>query len=89
MVIIIKTNASVNIEDSIVEVDPQLFFQRLIVFIQRSVGSARTLWVYMLHIFQDTHYVFDGESLLQRLPQTIGRRFDEICQFSKYYLLNN
>ena len=34
MVIIIKTNASVNIQDSVVEVDPLLFFQRLIVFIQ-------------------------------------------------------
>ena len=34
MVITIKTNASVNIEDSVAEVDPQLFFQRLIVFIQ-------------------------------------------------------
>ena len=34
MVIIIKTNASVNIADSVVEVDPRLFFQRLIVFIQ-------------------------------------------------------
>ena len=34
MVITIKTNASVSIEDSVVEVDPQLFFQRLIVFIQ-------------------------------------------------------
>ena len=34
MVIIIKTNSSVNIQDSVVEVDPLLFFQRLIVFIQ-------------------------------------------------------
>ena len=32
--IIIKTNVSVNIEDSVVEVDPRLFLQRLIVFIQ-------------------------------------------------------
>ena len=34
MTITIKTNASVNIEASVVEVDPQLFFQRLVVFIQ-------------------------------------------------------
>ena len=34
MVIIIKTNVSFNIEDSIVEVDPRLLFQRLLVFIQ-------------------------------------------------------
>ena len=34
MVIIIKTNASVNIEDSVVDVEPRLFLQRLIVFIQ-------------------------------------------------------
>ena len=34
MPIIIKINAFVNIEDSVVEVDPRLFFQRLIVFIQ-------------------------------------------------------
>ena len=32
--IIIKANASVNIEDIVVEVDLQFFFQRLIVFIQ-------------------------------------------------------
>ena len=34
MAIIIKTNASVNIEDSVEEDDPWLFFQRLIVSIQ-------------------------------------------------------
>ena len=34
MVIIVKTNASFNIEDSVVDVDPRLFIQRLIVFIQ-------------------------------------------------------
>ena len=34
MAIVIKTNASVNIEDSVVEVDPRLFFQRLMVFFQ-------------------------------------------------------
>ena len=34
MLIIIKTNASVNIEDSLVEVDPRLFSQWLIVFVQ-------------------------------------------------------
>ena len=35
MTITIKTNASVNIEASVVEVDPQLFFQRfLVVFIK-------------------------------------------------------
>ena len=34
MVIIIKANVSFNIEDSIVEVDPRLLFQRLLVFIQ-------------------------------------------------------
>ena len=32
-VIIIKTNTSVNIQDNVVEVDPRLFFQKLIVFI--------------------------------------------------------
>ena len=35
MAIIIKTNAPVNIEDSVVEVDPRLFFRRLIVSNQR------------------------------------------------------
>ena len=34
MTITIKTNASVNIEKGMVEVDIQLFFQRLIVFTQ-------------------------------------------------------
>ena len=34
MAIIIKTNASDNIEDNVVDVDLQSFFQRLIVFIQ-------------------------------------------------------
>ena len=34
MVIIIKINASVNIEDGVVEADPWFFFQRLIIFIQ-------------------------------------------------------
>ena len=34
MTIIIKTNACVNIEDRVVEIDPRFFFQRLIVFIQ-------------------------------------------------------
>ena len=34
MAIIIKTNVSVNIEDSVVEVHPRLFFERLIAFIQ-------------------------------------------------------
>ena len=34
MAIITKTNAFVNIEESVVEVDPRLFFERLIVFIQ-------------------------------------------------------
>ena len=34
MTIIIKTSDSVNIKDSVVKVDPQLFFQRLIVSIQ-------------------------------------------------------
>ena len=34
MAIIIKTKASNNIEDSVVDVDPHSFFQRLIVFIQ-------------------------------------------------------
>ena len=34
MVIFINTNASVHIQGSVVEVDPQLLFQRLIVFIQ-------------------------------------------------------
>ena len=43
----------------------------------------------MPHIFQDTHYVFAGESLLQRLPLTVGRTFNEMCQSSKHYLLNN
>ena len=43
MVIIIKNNTSVSIEDCLVEVDPRLPFQRLIVFIQPSIGSARTL----------------------------------------------
>ena len=45
MVIIIKNNTSVSIEDCLVEGDPRLPFQRLIVFIQLSIGSARTLWV--------------------------------------------
>ena len=45
MVIIIKNNTSVSIEDCLVEGDPRLPFQRLIVFIQPSIGSARTLWV--------------------------------------------
>ena len=43
----------------------------------------------MPYIFQDTHFVFDGESLLQRLPWNVGRTFDEICQSSKHYLLSN
>ena len=43
----------------------------------------------MPDIFQDTHYVFDEESLWQRLPRTVGRTFDEMCQSSKRYLLNN
>ena len=43
----------------------------------------------MSDIVQDTHYVFDGESLLQRLPQTVGRTFDEIFQSFKRYLLSN
>ena len=43
----------------------------------------------MSDIVQDTHYVFDGESLLQRLPRTVGRTFDEICQSFKRYLLSN
>ena len=47
------------------------------------------LWLYMPDIFQDTHYVFDEESLWQRLPRTVGRTFDEMCQSSKRYLLNN
>ena len=34
----------------------------------------------MPHIVQDTHYVFDGESLLLRFPRIVGRTFDEICQ---------
>ena len=34
MAIIIKTKVSFNIEDSVVEDDPRLFFQRLIVFIE-------------------------------------------------------
>ena len=34
MVIIIKTNASANIEDSLVDVDHRLFFEKLIVFTQ-------------------------------------------------------
>ena len=63
--------------------------QRLTVFIQPSIGSARTLLVYMPHIFQDTHYVFDEEPLLQRLPRTVRRTFDQICQSFKHYLLNN
>ena len=33
MAITIKTNASVNIEDSVIEVDPKLCFQILIAFI--------------------------------------------------------
>ena len=43
----------------------------------------------MLDIFQDNNYVSDGVSFLQRLPRTIGRMFDEICQSPKNYLLNN
>ena len=42
----------------------------------------------MPDVFPDTHYAFDGESLLQRLPRNVGRTFDEICQSSKHYLLN-
>ena len=43
----------------------------------------------MPNIFQDTHYVFDEGSLLQRLPWTVESTFDEICQSFKHYLLNN
>ena len=43
----------------------------------------------MPDIFQDTHYLFDGGSLLQRFPWTVGRTFDEICQSFKHYLLNS
>ena len=43
----------------------------------------------MPDIFQETHYVFDGGSLLQRLPWTFGVMRDEICQSFKHYLLNN
>ena len=43
----------------------------------------------MPDIFQDTHYAFDGGSLLQRLPWTVGSTFDEMCQSFKHYLLNN
>ena len=39
MAIIIKTSDSVNIKDSVVKVDPQLFFQRLIVSIQPEEGA--------------------------------------------------
>ena len=45
--------------------------------------------MYIPDIFQETHYVFDGGSLLQRLPWTFGVTFDEICQSFKHYLLNN
>ena len=105
----------------VVEVDPRLFFQRLIVFFQpEEINDAFNyelcirpsslldkkglmneaheselknalldqlgLWVYMPDIFQDNHYLFDGESLLQRLLRTAGSTFDEICQSSKHYL---
>ena len=124
MAIIIKTNASNNIEDSVVDVDPQSFFQRLIVFTQpeeikdafsyqlcirpisffdkkcltngthksglkNALLDQLRLCVYMPDIFQDTHYVSDEESLWQRLPRTVGKTFDEMCQSSKRYLLNN
>ena len=42
----------------------------------------------MSDILQDTNYVLDGWSLLQRLPWTVGSTFDEICQSFKNYLLN-
>ena len=43
----------------------------------------------MPDIFEDTHYVFDGESLLQRLPRTVRKTFDEIYQSSKHYSVKN
>ena len=43
----------------------------------------------MPDIFQEAHYIFDGGSLLQRLPWTVGSTFDEICQSFKHYLLSN
>ena len=43
----------------------------------------------MSDILQDTHYVLDGESLLQKLPWTVGSTFDEICQSFKNGLRSN
>lgn len=40
-------------------------------------------------ILQETHYVLDGESSLQRLPQTVGSTLDEICKYFKNYLFSN
>ena len=125
MAITIKTNASVNIEDSLVEVDTHLFSQRLIVSIQpEEINDAFSYKLctrpsslfdkkglmneahkpelenalldqqglsecVVSDILQDTHYVLDGGSLLQRLPWTVASTFDEVCQSFKNYLLNN
>ena len=43
----------------------------------------------MPDIFQDAHYDFDGESLLQRLARAARRKLYKIYQSSKHYLLNN
>ena len=123
MAIIIKTSDSVNIKDTVVKVDPQLFFQRLIVSIQpeedafscelctrpsslfdkkglineahkpelkSALFNQRVLSEYIIpRILQNIYYVLDGVSLLQKLPQTVGGTFDEICQYFKNYFLNN
>ena len=124
MTITIKTSASVSIEGSVVEIDPQLFVKILIVFIQpEKINDAFSYKLgtrpsslfdkkglmneahkpdlknalldqlglsecIMSDILQDTNYVLDGWSLLQRLPWTVGSTFDEICQPFKNYLLN-
>ena len=76
--IIIKTNAPVNIEDNIVEVDPWLFFQSLIVFIRlEEINDASSYelcirpssWDY--GTVENITVIFDGGYLV---PSTKGSK---------------
>ena len=125
MAVTMKTKASLDLGDMTVQIDPQLFFQRLIIFIQHD--DIKEAFSYELStrpssLFDkqglmneankaelahalaelpnvegcilssmpdDTHYVIDGGSLLQKVPWTLGNTYQEICDSYNNYLLNN